>query len=408
MVMTLALGGIQERAGAHRFPAGPPIEDPEGRALLSFHQALSRTHARARESEGAAITRIIHYGDSHVAADRLTGALRQDFQRDFGDAGLGFIFAGRPWPWYARSGVEISASAGWQTDGLGPAALPTDGRFGLAGLSFSTEREGEWIRLMAACQRFDLYALKQPEGGAVAVWLDGRPYYDDVALDSEQAEAAYLTIEAEGDRPHEIELRTVAPGRVRIFGWVAEREQAGVSYDALGINGARAGRPLTWDWPVLESQLARRDPDLIIVAYGSNEVSDADLDLAAYRESFSELLHRLRQAAPRASLLVIAPPDRAVRMGKRWRTISAMRALVAAQRQAALASGAAFWDLFRAMGGPGSIARWAALPQPLAQPDRVHLTPAGYRLVAETLYRELMRSYLQFIWRTIWKRWGLG
>jgi lysophospholipase L1-like esterase len=161
------------------------------------------------------------------------------------------------------------------------------------------------------------------------------------------------------------------------------------------LYGARASRLLGWDWTVLRDNLERRDPDLIIVAYGSNEVSDSDLDLEEYRASFTTLLNKFHGAAPRASILVIGPPDRAVRIGSRWKTIGRMATLVEAQRRAAFEVGAAFYNSFKAMGGSGSIERWATQPERLAQPDRVHLTSAGYRLVADKLYQEIIRSYLQ-------------
>jgi lysophospholipase L1-like esterase len=244
--------------------------------------------------------------------------------------------------------------------------------------------------------------LRQPGGGTVEVWLDGVAADWRIPLDARRVEPTYFEVEAEGDEPHMLELRTIAPGEVRVCGVVAERAQPGVTYDALGIDGARASRPLAWDWEVLARQLRRRDPDLIIISYGTNEVGDPELDLARYRRDFAELLGRLRQAAPRASLLVIAPPDRAARTGKRWRTISAVPGLVAAQRAAAFEAGAAFWDLYYAMGGSGAIQRWASRSAPLAQADRVHLTRSGYQQVAEAFYRELLGSYLRHLWRTIW------
>jgi lysophospholipase L1-like esterase len=169
-------------------------------------------------------------------------------------------------------------------------------------------------------------------------------------------------------------------------------EGRGVVYDALGRNGARATDLLLWDWRAMADSLGRQNPKLIVIAYGSNEVGDADLDIADYTASFRELLARFHRAAPRASILVISPPDRAARAGGRWQTIPRMRSLVQAQRQAALGEGAAFWNLFQAMGGSGSIERWTTAQ--LAQPDRVHLTRTGYRLVAQMLYEELMRGYL--------------
>lgn len=375
--LALSLIASPAQARGNGLIAERPIEDSEGRAMAAFHSSLRMTEA------DEAVTRIIHYGDSHVTADILTGAMRRSFQHGFGDAGAGFALAGRPWKWYSPVGGMSLASGGWQTDGLG--AFPRDGRLGLAGVSLTTESAGEWIRWNLRGRYFDLYLLRQPAGGAIDVFLDGALIYQHALLASDRFEAAYLELEAGAEGRHTIEIRTAARGRVRVLGIAAESRTAGVVYDALGINGARASRPLAWNWDVLADNLTRRDPQLIIIAYGSNEAGDTDLDVSEYASRFTELLRRFQQAAPRASLLVISPPDRSG-VGRR------LPALVEAQRRAALRAGAAFWNLFEAMGGADSIERWARLR--LAQSDRVHLTQSGYRLVAEALYKELMRGYL--------------
>jgi lysophospholipase L1-like esterase len=407
------LGVAEARCGTPPL-AARRIEDPGGAALAHFYNSLRRTEAaRAQDPPSPAVTRVAHYGDSHVAADILTGALRRAFARDFGDAGPGFLPAGRPYAWSHRDGVRIEASGGWRADGLGTNVV--GGAFGLAGITFSTSRAGERIRIVAAADRFTVYLLRQPAGGEVAVYLDGEVHLPRVSLDlvrtGEELGAApdsqifvdgralYAAVVAEpfvdGAATHTLELRTLGAGPVRVLGVEAERGAAGVAYDVFGINGARATRPLAWDWGVMASNLNYRAPDLIVVAYGSNEVGDVGLNLGEYERQFAELLRRFRASAPEASLLVVAPPDRAAfsRRLKRWQTLKALPALVAAQRRAALSEGAAFWDLYRAMGGAGSIAQWAARPQPLAQADRVHLTAAGYRLLAAALYAELMRGY---------------
>ena len=390
--LALALGlsyGTLESEAQVNSPNARPIEDPSGQAMRGFYGSL------ARAFQGEWVTRILHYGDSHVAADILTGALRRDLQLCFGVAGPGFVLPGRPWPGYARAGVASRASAGWQVDGLTEASLSADGRLGLAGVSVTTRAAGEWITVTASGSYFDVYVLKQPGGGSMEVSLDGIAQKRNFSLSSSASEAVCIEVIADSGPVHTVEIRTTSAGRVRIFGIAIERNSAGVIYDALGINGARASRPLRWDTRVFAASLERRDPDLIVVAYGSNEVSDADLDLDEYRVSFTSLLNLFHDAAPRASILVIGPPDRAVRSGGKWQTIGRMPALVGAQRQAAFDAGAAFYDLFNAMGGAGSIARWAKQDPPFAQPDRVHLTSAGYRLVANTLYLEIMRGYLQ-------------
>jgi lysophospholipase L1-like esterase len=74
-----------------------------------------------------------------------------------------------------------------------------------------------------------------------------------------------------------------------------------------------------------------------------------------------------------------------------------MPELVEAQRRAAFNSGAAFYDLFAAMGGAGSIERWATQAAPLAQADRVHMTAAGYRMVAGWIFSSLVSGFLQSV-----------
>ena len=59
-----------------------------------------------------------------------------------------------------------------------------------------------------------------------------------------------------------------------------------------------------------------------------------------------------------------------------------------AQREATLASGAAFWDLRERMGGKNAMAKWVAAG--MAQGDYVHFTGEGYRLLGAALYKELM------------------
>lgn len=393
IAMIAWLIGIANGAGALPVTLtteAPPggIEDPTGRAMQSFYDALSRAHS------GEAAARILHYGDSHIAADLLTGALRRDLQRCFGDAGAGFILAGKPYAYYARPGVTVQASRGWQAGGLSEASLFSDGRFGLAGVSFTAMTVGESFRVTAPASRFDLYLLKQPGGGAVTVFVDGMAYARDLSLAAMRSEAAYVEVSAATNATHSLEVTITRPGAVRVLGLDIERDMPGVIYDAFGINGARMMRMLAWDWRVLSSNLDRSAPDLIILAYGSNEVGDADLNLDEYGEWFSTLLAQLRQAAPQAALLVVAPPDRAVKVGKRWQTLARMPALVAVQRQVSRQAGAAFFDLFRAMGGAGSVERWATLPEPLAQPDRVHLTATGYRRVAGWLYEAMMRGWV--------------
>src|SRR5207302_10691280 len=80
--------------------------------------------------------RIMHFGDSHVAADVLTAAIRHRFQQDFGDGGAGFIVPKNPMT-TRRPGVATGATSGCAIEGLGGRIAPAR-RYGPAGTAPST------------------------------------------------------------------------------------------------------------------------------------------------------------------------------------------------------------------------------------------------------------------------------
>ena len=172
--------------------------------------------------------------------------------------------------------------------------------------------------------------------------------------------------------------------------------RAGVVVDALGINGAQVFTPLRWSEEHFVEQLRHQAPDLVVLAYGTNESIDPKLVLADVERGTVELLARVSRAAPDASCLLLGPPDLARRGSPEhpgWATWPPLLDVVAMQRRVARAAGCAFFDQLEAMGGAGSMAAWAAESPPRAQSDRVHLTLAGYAQVGTAFATDLMRAY---------------
>jgi lysophospholipase L1-like esterase len=121
-----------------------------------------------------------------------------------------------------------------------------------------------------------------------------------------------------------------------------------VSYDVFGINGAKANRLLGWNQTALAAAIKARDPNLIILAYGTNEVADGDWTAAAYESLLTEIVRRLHASAPHASILLFGPPDRAdLPLNLR------LQSLLNVDRRVALANNTAFWSAYDAMGGSG-------------------------------------------------------
>jgi hypothetical protein len=144
-----------------------PVENAA--ALVPFFEQLYRR----QKGEMPGPMRILHYGDSHTAADDLTGDLRTRFQEKFGDGGSGFSFAGRPWTGYRRLDVRSGSTRGWHTEGL--AGRSGDGIYGLGGVSMSTSAPKQGVFLQADCQQLELFYLQQPGGGALELYDNGAP-----------------------------------------------------------------------------------------------------------------------------------------------------------------------------------------------------------------------------------------
>jgi lysophospholipase L1-like esterase len=354
------------------------IEQPG--ALVPFFEQLARLG-----TEAAAPVHIIHWGDSHTAADDWTGSLRDLFRERFGDGGSGFSVAGHPFPGYRRLDAHGGGTPLWQT--VGGRAGNGDGWFGLGGVAQFTQRSGQTLWLDADCDRLEVHYLRQPNGGRLALYDTFGPI-DTISTDGDSAAAFNQYPASPGT--HRFFLRTLDSRPVRVFGWVADKA-SGVTYEALGLNGAEAGVLLKWDPAMLATYLQRRNPGLIVLAYGTNEASDPEWRTDSYRDQFARVIARLRQAAPGSPVLAIGPDDRWIYSGGKWRPVEGIEGIIADQRAVCKEAGCAYWDLRARMGGTGAMRDWVYAA--FAQNDHVHFTTTGYRRLGAVLFGDLMQQF---------------
>ena len=333
---------------------------------------------------------ILHYGDSHTAADEWTGELRTRFQQMFGDGGSGYSLAGRPWNSYRRGDLKSGSTSKWYTDGL--LGRTGDGMYGLGGISMSTAAAHESVYLIADGENFELFYLQQPGGGGLDIYDNGN-LLERISTEG-NTEPRYFRYQAEPGT-HRLEAETVDAAPVRVFGWTAEKS-SGVTYENFGINGAEASIMLSWNEEVLRANIAHRNPALVILAYGTNEAGHANWNIENYREMFAHLVARMRDNAPTATILVAGPLDRGMRLRQRgWVTLDGVDKIIEAQKQVCAALGCVFWDQRASMGGKGSIHQWVQAG--MAQADRVHLTGPGYHTMGDALFRDVMEQYDRFV-----------
>jgi lysophospholipase L1-like esterase len=370
-----------ERVTGYLDTSAAGIEQPA--ALVPFFEHLYQTGRMSPDGP----VHILHFGDSHTAADEWTGDVRRFLKEHFGDGGPGFVLAGHPFPGYHRSDVRGGSTSGWRAEGFH--STQGDGYYGLGGISLSTERADQSVFIETECDTLEIHYLQQNNGGTVALY-DGERLIDKFSTDGELG-PAFKHYEA-SPGPHRFTLKTLTARPVRLFGWAADRK-AGLTYEALGINGVEASVILHWNEAMLATYLQRRHPALIVLAYGTNEAVERRSS-QAYQTMFSTILERFRRACPGTPILVIGPPDGYVRMRGRWQPLPEADGIIAAQQAACRQRSCAFWDMRGRMGGEGSMRDWAFAG--LAQGDYIHFTSAGYHRLAEVLFSDLARQYDAF------------
>jgi len=190
-------------------------------------------------------------------------------------------------------------------------------------------------------------------------------------------------------QPRELSL-TLPPG-ASLLGVELLSGRPGIVYDELGLNGAEITDLERWNPALRRALLVRAAPDLIVLAYGTNDEGMALSAQAGYEQRLRTLLFTLRQEAG-APILLVGPLDR---VGKRKRQRAALASganwIIKAMTQACLESGCAFWDARRAMGGYGAILKWRRAG--LAQKDQVHLNGAGYQRLGDLMADALLATY---------------
>ena len=389
---------LQACFGTHEGPA-PPLA-PE---RLVSPEALAPFFAALDDSAPHQPVRVLQIGDSHTANDSLSGRMRQHFQARFGAAGRGWLPAGVPYKYYRPQLVTVSET-GWTH------VKPKDNpgvALGLDAVAAESEPRDAVMTIAstepAGFDRFAVEYLTQPNGSSFTVSVDG-------GAPARVSTAAALTAIARLDLPldhmaRQVELRAEGRPPVVLLGWDVERRTPGVIYENHGTIGATVGLLGQMTPEAVSYEMAERRPALLIVAFGTNEGFDDDLDLTRYTGRFAENVAALRRAAHGVPVLILGAPD-GNRLDKgctaapcgssdpcAWHEPAKLASVRDIERRAAAENGWAYWDWFGAMGGVCSIDRMSHADPPLAMPDHVHLSTPGYEAMADLLFGDLMRAY---------------
>ena len=184
---------------------------------------------------------------------------------------------------------------------------------------------------------------------------------------------------------------TVTGGGSSRFYGVSLDGHHGISVDNFSMRGSGGQHLLQVPQETLRSFASVRPYDLIILHFGLNVASPKQKDYSGYASQMGKVIDRMKDAYPNAAILVVSIGDRDTRgTDGQMHTMDGVKELVAYQRKMASDHHVAFWNLYEAMGGDGSLARMTENKQ--ANKDYTHINFAGGKHLATLLYDVLMNG----------------
>ena len=275
------------------------------KALAPYFDKLATARGR-----GGRPVHILQIGDSHTAGDAITGAWRDLLQARYGSGGRGVLAAGRPYAGYLTHGVTAAMSDGWKVAAtFGPASASPHPALGLSGFSLTSLHDGARIALTAdpgeTFDRFTVCALEAPNAGALVVRIGADETRVD--LDSNSARPECRTISTPAPQTS---VEIVAQGApVTITSWATFRDAGGVALSNLGVVGSQLVHFARTDDAVIAEEFRAYRPDLIVVAFGTNEGFAPRFSPQEYEITLRTQIGRLRRLAGNVPILLFGAPD---------------------------------------------------------------------------------------------------
>ena len=371
-------------------------EDPARFSLpdndIRFFDALFE----ALDSAGVDPLRIIHYGDSQIEEDRITGTIRERLQERFGGSGPGMMPARE----YATPRIGGGSSVGMRRffnygDASWRAGIRQYGPY------------ADFVRMDSAAT-LSYYPIRSKDKGQLT--------FERATLVAGNLRSE-LTVRCRGEEqtvePGEplalvrfelpdssVRVSLTLSGYADLYGVLLDGK-AGVRMDNVAMRGSSGAIFTAMDPEQLRTFYREENVRLILLQYGGNSVPylKTDKATATFLESIRRQLVLLKELAPEARIVFIGPSDMSTMVGGKLQTYPRLPALVDSLRVSATSCGAAYWDIYGVMGGQNSMLQWVNARPALAGSDYVHFTLAGSKKVGDMFCDAFFLYYDYYRWR---------
>ena len=343
--------------------------------------------------------RVVHYGDSQIELDRISQDLREALQNKFGGSGTGFFpavgnvpsasiykSASGAFVQYTMYGGSTTVRAGHNRYGMLAQVVQLTGGGTITPRGTRNKNAREGVKTFTTVSV--LYGRSSQDFNVKAVSDTLKP---DAVKTVGESGTTLLTWTF--SRPVQKATLRIS-GSAEIYAVGADGD-AGVAVDNVPLRGCSGTIFPRISLPLMEDSFALTDTRLIILQFGGNymPVARNTQVIEQYQEQIAREIQYFHKVAPQAKILFIGPSDMGKSVNGRIVTWPNLPTLVDSLKSTALRNDAAYWDLFRMMGGENSMAQWVKHRPAYAGPDYIHFTADGARKVGETLSQSFLTCY---------------
>lgn len=359
-----------------------PSQQPKQNKQTSFKAFQDDQISRVVKALQNKQINIVQLGDSHTAADYITEAARARLQQELGNGGPGWAMPTQ------FAGMRLSRFSyinnGWQAIS---SRTDSNQNYSLGGL-IAKPAVGASLTIKT----------RQPEPEqTVIVSIRQGQGDDDLNIIDANGRQIILSAKHKDNQWHFSKFKaqfpiTITAGmnfQTAIGGlWARNSSNQGAVLSALGINGYQLNQWDRWNTVAWQNELNVVNPDLIILAYGTNEAYN-NMEIEIVRQTLLKTISQIRNASLNSAIMIIGAPESlkstSGSCGVRPAKLTELQQM---QREVAASQHTLYWDWQAAMGGECSMKSW--INQGLARSDGVHFTASGYDRIGQALANSIL------------------
>lgn len=396
-------------------PSGGDLNENASTELQMNDAGKENLHKFFQKLNGVASNKekisILHYGDSQIEGDRMTGFIRQRVQNQFGGFGPGLIPATNVYS--TVSFIQTYSDNFQRYTCFGGASLKS-GKYGvMASASRFTPEYADSVKLDTV----------QEKTGWIEIQASGSAYararqFNNVKMHYNDCKSPVkLNVYQNGSLIHEEQLKTdgaqhtvalsfgATPGKLKFefTGKVSPNVCAfslegdyGVQVSNIGMRGSSGTVFGKLNQATAKPMYDELNAELVIMQFGGNSVpffkdSASVRNFAGY---FKGQINRVKALNPGAMVIVIGPSDMSKNNEGVYETYEFLPYCVAQMRKVTMDSGGAFWNLYAAMGGKNSMPAW--VEKGLAGNDYIHFSNGGAKIASQMFYEAFIAEFAKW------------